>query len=47
MQVDLDNSYRSDFDFALSLDLDLRGKKFKTAITQLYLKLGARNFVWK
>ena len=37
----------SDLDFDLSLDLDLGGQKLKTDITQLFLKLGARNFVWK
>ena len=45
MAVDLDNPHN--LDFALSLDLDLGGQKFKTAITQLFLKLGAQNFVWK
>ena len=30
----------SDLDFDLSLDLDIRGQKYKTAITQLFLKLG-------
>ena len=34
-----------DFDFRL--DLDLGGQKFKTDITQLFLKLEAPNFVWK
>ena len=36
-----------DFDLSLDLDLDLGGQKLKTDITQLFLKLGARNFVWK
>ena len=36
-----------DFDFSLDLDLDLGGQKFKTDITQLFLKLGSQNFVWK
>ena len=38
---------RFDLDFDFRLDLDLGGQKFKTDITQLFLKLGARNFVWK
>ena len=35
---------RYDLDFALSLNHDLGGQKFKTAITQLFLKLESPKF---
>ena len=38
--LDFDLSLDLDLDFDLSLNLDLGGQKFKTAITQLFLKLG-------
>ena len=34
-------------DLNIDLSLNLGGQKFKTAITRLFLKLGARNFVCK
>ena len=47
MYGSISGQYLHRFDLDFDLSLDLGGQKLKIDITQLFLKLGAQNFVWK